>query len=127
MIKQVIHIKTYWTIIVYYNVDYNRFYVIEKDLRRIDTPLEDIGDIIAKMESNYAKGVSITNPVYKTSIVLINKHCNKYDFINTIFHEVYHVHSAIFKYYSLTLNSEPAAELIGYIIEKMYRVFKVLL
>ena len=127
MIKQVIKIKQYWTIIVYYNIDYNRLSVIKKDVNQLEPPLEDIDDVFDKLQSGVAKGVTINNPNNRITIVLINKSNDKYDLINTVFHEVYHVHSFISEYYNLVPNSEPSAELIGFIIQKMYRVLKLLI
>ena len=45
-------------------------------------------------------------------------------FINTISHEAKHIQSHICQYYQVSEDSEDAAYLLGYIMMKMYEVFK---
>ena len=44
--------------------------------------------------------------------------------MNTIVHEAKHVQSHICRYYNVEEDSEEAAYLIGYIVQKMHRVFR---
>lgn len=96
MIRQDIDIDGYWTIIIVYNV-----YLGKKNT-----------------------GFTHTDFNKKRSIVGISVSTSKEQFINTIVHEAKHIQSHICKYYNIKDNSEDAAYLIGYIIEKMYNVFK---
>lgn len=96
MIRQDIDVEGYWKIIVIY-----------------DAPLgsKDVGFTY----SDYGK---------RTSIVGIAATSSQEQFLNTIVHEAKHVQSHICNYYEVPEDGEQAAYLIGYIIQKMHRVFK---
>lgn len=96
MIRQDIDIFGYWTIIVAYNV-----YLGKKN-----------------------SGFTFTNFAKRKSIVGISEASSQEQFLNTIVHEAKHVQSSICKYYNVEEDSEDAAYLIGYIIQRMHRVFK---
>lgn len=96
MIKQIIDVEGYWKIIVVYNAPLGT-----KDV-----------------------GFTYTDPDKRTSIVGIANTSSQEEFLNTIVHEAKHVQSHICKYYNVPENGEQAACLIGYIVQKMHRVFK---
>lgn len=124
MIKHIFRIKCFWKVIVYYNIDYDFYFHIDNDLKDIDVSGKTRSRIYHNMSKGKAKGVTITNPEYKTSVVLFNKHTRKLDYINTIVHETKHIQSDICKYYNINENSEDAAYLIGYLVEKIMMIIK---
>lgn len=69
-------------------------------------------------------GFTHTDFSKKLSIVGIGITTSKKQFINTISHEAKHVQSHICQYYQVSEDSEDAAYLLGYIMMKMYEVFK---
>jgi hypothetical protein len=96
MIRQDIDVEGYWKIIVVYNAPLGR-----KDV-----------------------GFTYTNPNKRTSIVGIANTSTQEELLNTIVHEAKHVQSHICDYYNVPEDGEQAAYLIGYIVQKMHRVFK---
>ena len=96
MIRQDIDVEGYWKIIVIY-----------------DAPL-----------GNKDVGFTYTNPNKKLSIVGIAAISSQEELLNTIVHEAKHVQSHICDYYEVPEDGEQAAYLIGYIVQKMHRVFK---
>lgn len=96
MIRQDIDVEGYWKIIVVYDV-----YLGKKDT-----------------------GFTYTNDKTRTSIVGIAKTSSQEQFLNTIVHEAKHVQSHICRYYKVPEDGEQAAYLIGYIVQRMHRVFK---
>lgn len=48
-------------------------------------------------------------------------------FLNTLVHEAKHVQSHICAYYGVPEDGEQAAYLIGYLVQKMHRVFRDLI
>lgn len=96
MIRQDIDINGYWTIIILYNV-----YLGDEDT-----------------------GFTHTDFNKRRSIVGISDFSSKEQFFNTLIHEAKHVQSHICRYYDVKENSEDAAYLIGYIVQKMYKSFK---
>lgn len=96
MIRQDIDVAGYWTVIVVYNAPLGR-----KDV-----------------------GFTYTNLSEKTSIVGIAVTSNQEQFLNTLVHEAKHVQSHICDYYNVPEDGEQAAYLIGFLVQRMHRVFK---
>ena len=96
MIRQDIDVEGYWKIIVVYNAPLGA---------------EDVG-------------FTYTNPSKRTSIVGISATSSQEEFLNTIVHEAKHVQSHICAYYNVPEDGEQAAYLIGYIVQRMHRIFK---
>lgn len=120
MIKSVINVAGYWSIVLFVDVDYDKFDVIESALTDIRAPISVIDEIYDKISYELNYGVTFTNSRYRTSVVCINKTTTREELINTITHEADHVQDDICKYYNVPLDSEQAAYLIGYLVGKMY-------
>ena len=120
MIKSTIDVAGYWSIVLFVDVDYNNFDIIESSLTNILAPISVIDEMYNKISYKYDSGVTFSNPDYRTSIVCINKATSKEELINTISHEADHIQDTICKYYDVPLDSEQAAYLIGYLVGKMY-------
>lgn len=119
MIRQVINVDNYWKIIVYYNIDYNLFNYIARDLKyEVSSPVEKIYDIHYNLLHN-AKAVTVSSIKNRTSVVAFNKHKNDYDYINSIVHEAEHVKQAMLRAYNVDDKGEPPAYTIGFIVMKM--------
>lgn len=95
MIRQDIDVEGYWKIIVIYDAPLGR-----KDV-----------------------GFTYTDPSKRTSIVGIAATSSQEELLNTIVHEAKHVQSHICGYYGVPEDGEQAAYLIGYIVQRMHRVF----
>ena len=120
MIKSVIDVDGYWSVVLFVDVDYDRFDIIESALTDILAPIKSIDNIYNKIAYKFNSGVTFTNSEFRTSLVCINKTTSREELINTISHEADHVQDAICKYYGVPLESEDAAYLIGYLVSKIY-------
>lgn len=123
MIKQTIDINGYWKIIVYYNVNYNLFYIIKRELRYVGTPVERVHSIYNNMLKERAKAVTVSSINNNTSIVLFNKHKRMDDYISSIVHEAEHIKESMLYKYNVNNYGEPPAYTIGYIVKCMFNVF----
>lgn len=123
MIKQVIDVNGYWKIIVYYNIDYNLFHIIDDDIAKNSTPVEGIDAIKYNLFTGRVKAVTISNKHRYISFVLFTKHTSREDYISSIVHEAEHIKDAMLKQYSIKNSGEPPAYTIGYIVKEMYIVF----
>ena len=121
MIKQIINIDNYWEVIVYYDIDYNFFNDIVKELNYLNTPVEEIDKIYYTMKYK-AKAFTYSNLKYRVSIVGFNKHFDKYDYINSIIHEAEHVKQHMLKAYVVADEGEPSAYTVGYIAMRMLMI-----
>lgn len=121
MIKRVINIDGYWKVIVYYNINYNLFHIIEKDLYNINCKDYQIDSIYNNMINKRAKAVTISSIDFKTSIILFNNHKSYLDYINSIVHEAEHIKQAILDAYNVEDFGEAPAYTIGYIASQMLK------
>lgn len=127
LIKQVFHIRNYWEVIVFYNLDYNLFYDIEELLLDYGASIEDIEELYYMMCYDNALVVTFSNTKLKVSIVLFNEHRTKQSYINSIVHEAEHVKQAVLRTYNVDDRGEDAAYTIGFIVGQMYRGFYFLM
>lgn len=123
MIKSTIDIDGYWKVIVYFNVNYNLFPYIVKDLRKVTRSEKLLKRLYYNMNSNIAKGVTVSNIEKHTSVVLFNPHKEMYDYINTIAHEAEHIKQDMLRAYNVHDAGEPPAYTIGYLMMKMLMIF----
>ena len=120
MIKSIINIRRYWSIVLFVDVDYDRYDIVESALTDVLAPISVIDNIYNKIAYKFDCGVTYSNSKLRTSVVCINKTTSREELMNTISHEADHVQNDICKYYDVPLDSEDAAYLIGYIVGKMY-------
>jgi hypothetical protein len=123
MIKQVFDIESYWKVIVYYDVDFNLFARIVKELIYAGASTEIIKEAYDMLKSGQAKAATYNNIDWHISVVLFNPHESKRDYINSIVHEAEHVKQAMLAAYDVEDEGEQPAYTIGHLVEKMYHVF----
>ena len=124
MIKQVFDVESYWKIIVYYDVDYNFFDDVVWEMRMASIPDKVIDEVWHTVKPGKAKAVTCNSIDNHISVVVFNRHQSNADYINSIVHEAEHVKQAMFRAYSIDDEGEPPAYTIGYIVMRMYEVFK---
>ena len=120
MIKSTIDVAGYWSIVLFVDVDYDNYDIIEYALTDILAPISIIDEIYNKISYEFNSGVTFTNSDFRTSVICINKATSREELINSISHEADHVQDDICRYYNVPLDSEQAAYLIGYLVGKMY-------
>ena len=121
MIKQIINIDNYWEVIVYYDIDYNFFNDIVKELDYLNTPVEEIDKIYYNIKYK-SKAFTYSNLKYRVSIVGFNKHFDKYDYVNSIIHEAEHVKQHMLRAYKILDEGEPPAYTVSYVAMKMLQL-----
>lgn len=124
MIKQVFDIESYWKVIVYYDLDYNFFDEVSLDMRMASISKSIIDEVWDTLSSREAQAVTCNNIKNHVSIVIFNTHTSEADYINSIVHEATHVMQAMLKAYKVDNEGEPPAYTVGYIVMKMYEVFR---
>lgn len=127
MIRQAFDVEDYWKVIVYYNLDYGLFNEVSHALYRAGASSGVIEDIHEHMSSGKAKAVTYNNYSRHISVVLFNKHETMADYINSIVHEAEHIKQAILVVYGVDDEGEPPAYTIGFLVMKMYHIFRRLI
>lgn len=125
MIKQLIELGNEgWYVIIYYNVRVPYIKEVREQLEDLGCPQDLIRQSIQIMSTGLNTGMTFSNDDYKTSFVCIGETTSTEQFVNTIVHEAKHVQSHICDYYKINEDSEKAAYLIGYIVQRMYRMLQ---
>jgi hypothetical protein len=124
MIKQTFDVDGYWKVVIFWNLDYHFFDDVELELRMIGFPNVAIEEVKETMLSGEAKAVTCSVISQYASVVLFNPHTSKADYIDSIVHEAEHIKQAMLKAYQVEDKGEPPAYTIGYLVERMYRVFR---
>lgn len=122
MIRRTINIDDYWKVIVYYNVNYNFFNIISRELKRYGASNSTIRRIYNRMSKGKAKAVTISFYEEKVSVVLFNTHKSYYDYINSIIHEAEHIKQMMLEVYEINDEGEAPAYTIGYVAMKMLMI-----
>ena len=122
MVKQTFSVGGYWEVVIFWNLDYHFFDDVELELLMIGFTKASIEEVRKSMESGEAKAVTCSHQ--HTSVVLFNKHESKTDYINSIVHEAEHIKQAMLRAYDVEDIGEAPAYTIGYLVGKMYEVFR---
>ena len=126
MVAQYIKLgKRDWSVLVYYNVGKEDFVEIEDSLLQVDCQEHELKRALAVLRHKNT-GFTFSNSDYKMSIVCIGKATSVSEFVNTTIHEAKHVQSHICSFYGIDENSETSAYLIGYLVQRMYKMFEKL-
>lgn len=123
MIAQYIQLgKRGWNVLVYYGVGEVDFIEVEDSLLQLECSKKYINKAF-KVLKNENTGFTFSNSDYKMSIVCIGISSDISQLVNTAIHEAKHVQSHICSYYQIDEASEQAAYLIGYLVQRMYKMF----
>lgn len=129
MIKQEIIIgKNKWKVMVLYTPLRGDLGEVVKMLSRLNCPRKDIAKIKRIIKYNI-KNTGFTYSVIprKESVVAICSATSPAQYFNTAIHEIDHLQNDILEYYKVDGDSEDAAQLIGYIAMKMFKVLMMIL
>lgn len=123
MIAQYIQLgKRGWNVLVYYVVTKDDFTEVADSLSQLGCSKKNIKKSLNVLRKENT-GLTFTNPDYKMSIVCIGVSSDSSQFVNTAIHEAKHVQSHVCSYYDIDEDSETAAYLIGYLVQRMYKMF----
>ncbi len=111
-----------WNVLVYYGVNKEDFIEVEDALKQLGCSSRDVRKSL-KVLTRENTGFTFSNSDYKMSIVCIGPSSDISQFVNTAIHEAKHVQSHICSYYDIPEDSEDAAYLIGYLVQRMYKMF----
>lgn len=127
MKRIVIDVNGYWKVILFVEIDYDRYDIIESELTNLLAPTQVIDEIYDNIAYQYNSGFTYSNTDYRVSVSGINKQISKAELMDTVVHEIDHIQSDICDYYGIDLNSEDAAYLIGYLAKMFYKCCSCLL
>lgn len=124
MIKQKFSVDGFWKVIIFYDLDYNFLDEVIFELLKINFSKPAIEEMKVELLSGRAKAVTCSSIEEHTSIVIFNTHSSNADYINSIVHEAEHIKQSMLKAYQVEDKGEPSAYTVGYLVMRMYEVFK---
>ena len=114
MTTQHLSIEGYWNVTVVYDVWPSDLQEVARLMRRVGASQEMVDEAPANL-SGWNAGYTLTAFGWKESIVFIGRATSLREFLNTVIHEVDHVQAHVAEYYGVSLGTEQAAYLQGYI------------
>ena len=127
MIKQEFTLDNKWLVRVMYSMHNDDTAEAMKALHELKCPRTKAIKAYSIISSGMNKGFTYTNHLLNTTLIYIGVSSNKGEFINTIVHEAKHAQSNICQHFKVREDGEEAAELIAYIVQKMWEDFELLL
>ena len=127
MIKQEFTLDNKWLVRVMYSMHNDDTTEAMKALHELKCPRTKEIKAYSIISSGMNKGFTYTNHLLNTTLIYIGVSSNKGEFINTIVHEAKHAQSNICQHFKVREDGEEAAELIAYIVQKMWEDFELLL
>ena len=122
MIKARVYLQEYdWTIYAHFAVTKDNSEEIFNKLLQYGSQYNEALDACAVIEEdrpNY--GITYSNHILKTTILVISKSTSAKEFIDTFVHEVSHIQRHIIKTYHLDSDSEQVCYMIGTIAKQLY-------
>lgn len=114
MTTQHLSIEGYWNVTVVYDVWPSDLPEVAVLMRRVGASRKMIDEATANL-SGWNAGYTLTAMGMCESIVFIGRATSMREFLNTVTHEVDHVQAHVAEYYGVSLGTEQAAYLQGYI------------
>ena len=127
MIRQLIDVEHYWRVVILYDWDGNFLYDAVHELHGAGFTREFVGQVMTVMSLRLAKAVTCSNTRNHISVVIFNHHDIVEDYISSIVHEAEHVKQVMLDAYDVEDAGEFPAYTIGYLVMRMYEVFKELI
>ena len=127
MIQQDFNVEHYWRVTVFYNWNCDFLCNVVNVLKKKGFTKTFIKRVLYNLCTKNAKAVTCSNIEYRVSIVIFNRHESIPDYINSIVHEAEHIKQAMLRAYMIQDAGEPPAYTIGYLVMRMYEVFRELL
>lgn len=124
MIRYSFNVRNYWKVIVFYDLDYNFFDVICRELISANFGMGFVKELYYGMFIEKSKAVTCSNTRNHVSIVIFNPHKRTDDYINSLVHEAEHMKQAMLFAYKIKDAGEPPAYTIGYLAMMLYRGFR---
>lgn len=127
MIKQEFTLDNKWLVRVIYSIHEGDISDAMSALHELKCPSKIALKAYGIISSGMNKGFTFTNDSLLTTLIYIGVSSDDGELINTIVHEAKHAQSNICKHFGIREDGEEAAELIGYIVQKMWEDFHILL
>lgn len=129
MIKQEVIVgNNKWKIVILYNPLRGNLDEVVEMLSRLSCPRKDINKVKRIIKYNIKNtGFTYSAIPRRESIVAICPATEPAQYFNTTIHELDHLQNDILSYYKIDNDSEDAAQLIGYIAMKIFKVLMMIL
>lgn len=114
MTKQHLSIEGYWNVVIVYDVWPHNLDEVAQILRTVGAPWQMVDDAVKNLR-DWNAGYTLTSMGQRISIICIGRTTSLREFFNTVDHEIDHLQTHVAEYYDVSLGTEEAAYLQGYV------------
>ena len=115
-----------WGILIYYGTDEEDVNDIYNALVALGCPAKDAAKATKTVTHNLNTGLTFSNTDLRMSLICVSDATSADEFVNTAIHEAKHIQSHVCEYFNVDEDSETAAYMIGYIVQRMYKMLSVI-
>ena len=115
-----------WGILIYYGTDEEDVKDIYNALVALGCPTKDAAKATKTVTHNLNTGLTFSNTDLRMSLICVSDATSADEFVNTAIHEAKHIQSHVCEYFNVDEDSETAAYMIGYIVQRMYKMLSVI-
>lgn len=127
MVTQYINLKKYkWGVLIYYGTSEEDVNDVYNALIALGCSKREAYKATRTVTSKLNTGLTFTNTELRMSLICVSDATTADEFVNTAVHEANHVQSHVCEYYGIDDDEEPASYLIGYIVQRMYKMLSII-
>lgn len=127
MVTQYINLDKYnWGILIYYGTQQEDYEDIYNALIALGCSKRHAERATTTVTQRLNTGLTFTNTDLRMSLICVSDATTADGFVNTAVHEANHVQSHVCEYYGIYDDEEPASYLIGYIVQRMYKMLSII-
>ena len=115
-----------WGILIYYGTSEEDVNDVYNALVALGCPRKDAKKATWQVTHKLNTGLSFTNTDLRMSLVCVSDATTADEFVNTAIHEAKHIQSHVCEYYRIKEDSETASYMIGYIVQRMYKMLSII-
>lgn len=115
-----------WGILVYYGTDEENVRDVYNALIALGCPKHEAYKATMAVTHHLNTGLTYSNPELKMSLVCVSDATSADQFVNTTIHEAKHIQSHVCEYFDVDEDSETASYMIGYIVQRMYKMLSMI-
>ena len=122
MTQNYIDIDGYWGVVICYDLRRLDEYEIRQNLMSVGMKGPRIDEAVDILLYEKNTGLCVSVPSKRMSVCFIGNTTSDDQFMDTLAHELYHVHSAICEYYDVPTDGEDAAWTMGFLMRQAVKM-----
>lgn len=115
-----------WGILIYYGTSEEDVYDVYNALVALGCSKREARKATRAVTFHLNTGLTYSNSDLRMSLVCVADATSADQFVNTAIHEANHIQSHVCEYFGIEEDSETASYMIGYIVQRMYKMLSMI-